>query len=231
MPTPPATGAGRSPSAQTRRSTSTTRSRSSCSTSSVTPSPKGSRRSTSPDWGLDNVAGARRARARLPALRRASGGTLRAARADGADDRLPRVPRRAREDPLALDDDPATPIAVAARVRFEASTWRAPIEEALARTAALVEARHPIGFLWGPAGETCGSCAWLYLGGRGAPVARCRQTAPTVGRRRADGAGRIAPARAGSRRSTARPAALAAARPITRSPSRCAIRSSGRSPI
>ena len=37
------------------------------------------------------------------------------------------------------------------------------------------------GFPLGPADQTCGTCAWRYLGGRGAPVERCRQTAPEVG--------------------------------------------------
>ncbi len=49
--------------------------------------------------------------------------------------------------------------------------------------------RHPLGFPWGPAAETCGGCAWLYVGGRGAPVARCRQARADGGRRRADRAG------------------------------------------
>jgi Fe-S-cluster containining protein len=97
-------------------------------------------------------------------------------------------------DPLAEVDDPPAPdpavaVAVGARSRFAASSWRAPIEEALARTAALVLRRHPLGFPLGPPSETCGSCAWMYLGGRGTPVERCRQSAPPNG----DGA-RVAPA-------------------------------------
>jgi hypothetical protein len=60
--------------------------------------------------------------------------------------------------------------------------------EALATTAAILRAdrtgapaRHPIGLAFGPARETCGTCAWRYVGGRGAPVERCRQTAGEVG--------------------------------------------------
>jgi hypothetical protein len=64
------------------------------------------------------------------------------------------------------------------------------IHQALAATAALVAVkrtgtsdrdRHPSGFALGPARETCGTCAWRYLGGRGAPVERCRQSAPESG--------------------------------------------------
>ncbi|HEY2900654.1 MAG TPA: hypothetical protein VGL59_08775 [Polyangia bacterium] len=60
-----------------------------------------------------------------------------------------------------------------------ASTWILTMRQALAATASLLDGakveRHPLGFAWGPANETCGSCAWLYVGGRGRPVARCRQ--------------------------------------------------------
>jgi len=136
---------------------------------------------TSTDWGLDNVAGhvvREHACLRFGAHLAERFG-LRAAMAPTTDYRA--YYDMLAVDPLALDGDPATAIAIAARVRFDASTWRAPIEEALARTAKLAEARHPLGFPWGPNGETCGGCAWLYVGGRGAPVARCRQSAPTVG--------------------------------------------------
>jgi hypothetical protein len=95
-------------------------------------------------------------------------------------------------DPLAADlpaPDPAVAVAVAARSRFEASSWRAPIEDALAGTAVLALRRHPLGFPLGPESQTCGTCAWMYLGGRGAPVERCRQSAPPNG----DGA-RVSPA-------------------------------------
>jgi hypothetical protein len=96
-------------------------------------------------------------------------------------------------DALGEGDDPAIPLARAARERFASSRWCAPIERALARTAALAGLQadggaHPSGFPWGPAGETCAGCAWMYRGGRGPAVERCRQTAAAVG----DGA-RIAP--------------------------------------
>ena len=41
--------------------------------------------------------------------------------------------------------------------------------------------RHPLGFALGPPTESCGTCAWLYEGGRGTAVARCRQSAPANG--------------------------------------------------
>jgi hypothetical protein len=63
------------------------------------------------------------------------------------------------------------------------------IDRALATTAALLTRKdavrlgsgHPTGFFPGPAGETCGTCAWRYLGGRGTAVERCRQSAPELG--------------------------------------------------
>ena len=61
------------------------------------------------------------------------------------------------------------------------------LAEALARTAALLRAEagaqeaHPLGLGFGPADETCGSCAWRYVGGRGTPVERCRQSVGEVG--------------------------------------------------
>jgi Fe-S-cluster containining protein len=62
------------------------------------------------------------------------------------------------------------------------------IDAALAATAALVNAGraadpaisvglHPVGLPLGPQGESCGTCSWLYRGGRGPAVERCRQTA------------------------------------------------------
>jgi Putative zinc- or iron-chelating domain len=134
-----------------------------------------------PDWGLENVpAHVVREHACLRFAADLAGRFgLRALMAPTTDyrgyhDALP-------DDPLAPDGDPAVAIAEATRVRFQASAWRPAIESALAQTAALAGARHPLGFDWGPAGETCGGCAWLYVGGRGAPVARCRQTARAVG--------------------------------------------------
>lgn len=94
-------------------------------------------------------------------------------------------------DALQESEDEAVTIARGVRDRFQASAWRAPIEDALAQTASLVRLKdaHPAGFAWGPAGETCGGCAWIYRGGRGPAVDRCRQTAAAVG----DGA-RVDPA-------------------------------------
>jgi hypothetical protein len=41
--------------------------------------------------------------------------------------------------------------------------------------------QHPLGFPLGPADQSCGSCAWRYLGGRGPAVDRCRQSVGEVG--------------------------------------------------
>jgi hypothetical protein len=48
---------------------------------------------------------------------------------------------------------------------------------------------HPVGLPWGDPKQSCGGCAWLYRGGRGPAVERCRQTSGEVGdgkRTRAD---------------------------------------------
>jgi Fe-S-cluster containining protein len=90
-------------------------------------------------------------------------------------------------DPLADESDPAVPLARAAVRRACAAPWSDALARALAQTALALE--HPLGFGAGPASESCGSCAWQYLGGRGRPVLRCRQSADRdgVGRRiRAD---------------------------------------------
>jgi hypothetical protein len=96
------------------------------------------------------------------------------------------------EDPLADGPDPAIPLAAAAYARALSSPWREPLSGALEATRTLVLAvrefagrgslwsrnrsLHPVGFPWGPEGETCGSCGWRYRGGPGEPVDRCRQT-------------------------------------------------------
>src|SRR5262245_41778184 len=127
------------------------------------------------DWGLDNVpehVNREHACLRLQAWLSDRFG-LRAAMA-------PTTPYREYyaalpSDPFegTHDDGSALARAAAARARFEASAWRAPIEEALAATAAAVGIAppapavanaHPIGFRLGPGGETCGSCAWVYEG-------------------------------------------------------------------
>jgi hypothetical protein len=136
---------------------------------------------TSPDWGLDN----------LPAHRLREHACLRFGAHLAARFGLRSVMRPTTEyrayydglgnDPLEGDADPAIAIAVDARDRFDASAWSTPMEEALAETAALALRRHAVGFPLGRSDQTCGTCAWIYRGGRGAPVERCRQTAPAVG--------------------------------------------------
>jgi hypothetical protein len=133
-----------------------------------------------PDWGLDNTSARdvvrEHACLRLQAhLADAHG--LRALMAPtteyrGYHDALP-------DAPLAHGDDPAIPIARAAAARAAAPPWAGPLADALAATAAALAraALHPLGVPLGPAGETCGSCAWLYAGGRGKAVERCRQLA------------------------------------------------------
>jgi hypothetical protein len=143
-----------------------------------------------PDWGLDNVpehVAREHACLRLQA-RLSDRFGLRAVMA-------PTTPYRAYYAALPADSLTAAPgeedalaRATAAYARFEQSEWRAPIEQALAETAAAIGVTvdgardlHPLGFALGPTAETCGTCAWAYDGGRGIPVTRCRQTAPTNG--------------------------------------------------
>jgi Fe-S-cluster containining protein len=86
-------------------------------------------------------------------------------------------------DPLADDGDPAVALARVAAERATQAPWRDALARALEQTARSLE--HPLGFRAGPAGESCGTCAWQYLGGRGRAVLRCRQSADRdgVGRR------------------------------------------------
>ena len=137
-----------------------------------------------PDWGLDNID--------AHVVREHACLRLQAALADRHGLRAAMQPTTVYrayyvalpEDALGAGADPGAAIAAAAVARFDASSWRAPIEQALAASAALARRTgdtHPLGFPLGPAGETCGSCAWLYVGGRGGPVARCRQSAAAVG--------------------------------------------------
>ncbi len=132
-----------------------------------------------PDWGLDN-AGPRDVVREHACLRLqahlADAHELRALMAPTTEyrayhDALP-------EEPLADGDDPAIAIAREAAALAAAPPWAAPLADALAATAALVRRDvHPLGMGLGPADETCGSCAWLYVGGRGKGVERCRQAA------------------------------------------------------
>ena len=141
---------------------------------------------TAPDWGLDNVPEhAVREHACLRVMARlADGFGLRALMA-------PTTPYREYYAAIPLyplestpGDHEAADLATAACARFDASAWRAPIEQALAETVAalgLVDSKHPLGFELGPRAESCGTCAWLYDGGRGPAVPRCRQSAPADG--------------------------------------------------
>jgi hypothetical protein len=90
--------------------------------------------------------------------------------------------------PAAEDDVPPCQQARAAVALAERRGLASVIDQALAATSARLQARsapvapqHVAGFGPGPAGQTCGTCAWRYLGGRGAPVERCRQSAPETG--------------------------------------------------
>src|SRR4051794_9991985 len=117
-----------------------------------------------PDWGLDNVpAHTVREHACLRVQAHLSDRFgLRAAMAPTTPYReyyaaLPRDPLQGGAD----DGDDAAARALASCARFAASSWRAPIEQALAETAAVIAAapRHPLGFPLGPAAERCGTCA------------------------------------------------------------------------
>jgi hypothetical protein len=134
-----------------------------------------------PDWGLDNT-GPRDVVREHACLRLqahlADPHGLRAAMAPTTDyrayhDALPAAP-------LADGADPAIPIAREAAARAAAAPWHQPLQAALAATAARLAPPvgvNPVGLPLGPANETCGTCAWLYVGGRGKGVERCRQAA------------------------------------------------------
>jgi hypothetical protein len=136
-----------------------------------------------PDWGLENIhVGAADAVREHACLRLAA----HLADPHGLRELLaPTTEYRAYHDalpndPLADGDDPAIAIAREAAARAAAAPWAEPLGAALAATANAVAraALHPVGLpLGGPANETCGSCAWLYVGGRGKGVERCRQAA------------------------------------------------------
>ena len=170
---------------------------------------------TKPDWGLDNVPEhvvREHACLRLQAELATPFG-LRGAMA-------PTTPYRAYYDtlpasPLAADADPAIAIAAEAASRFATSSWRAPIEAALAATAALTRrATH--------SGSRSGRQARRAAAARGSTSAGADRRCRAAGRRRrplATVRGRCVRrrrARAGRRQSTVRAAAPAAARRITR---------------
>jgi Fe-S-cluster containining protein len=150
-----------------------------------------------PDWGLDNTGPRDVAREhaclRLQAHLSDPYG-LRALMAPTTEYRgyYQQLPAAPLDDDYAGDDDSARAIVVAraAAMRAVRAPWRAALDGALAETAEALAARgvpgarparHPLGLPLGSAGESCGSCAWLYVGGRGTPVERCRQTASTDG--------------------------------------------------
>jgi len=151
-----------------------------------------------PDWGLSNGDDrdviAEHACLRVQ-IRLAAPHGLRAAMAPTTEYRA--YHDAVTGDPLQAADDPAAARAHQALQRPESQPWIAALERALARTRLVLDGAastgqstegasgagpgagegqgHPVGFPWGPAGETCGSCAWLYIGGRGPGVERCRQ--------------------------------------------------------
>lgn len=109
------------------------------------------------------------------------------------------------DDPLEPRHEACVPLAILGLQRVDRPPWAPHLREALRATAAVggvvsafVEASepeaggtlrslwreferapepHPTGFATSPgaADRTCGTCAWFYRGGRGLPVARCRQ--------------------------------------------------------
>jgi hypothetical protein len=104
---------------------------------------------------------------------------------------LPAEPLRGGAGPR---DEEASALAWAGAALAERRGWGGVLGEALAATARQLGAgaaagvatageggRHPLGWGLGPRAESCGSCAWRYLGGRGAAVERCRQSVGEVG--------------------------------------------------
>ena len=155
---------------------------------------QGEPRWRTPDWGLDNTSDrddvAEAACLRLQAQLSDRHG-LRELMAPTTPWKsyyraLPADPLR----PAAAADAPACRLAEAALALAAEKGMDAAIDRALGATAALLAGRggvvlaaglHPVGFSVGPSGKTCGQCAWLYRGGRGPAVERCRQTAGEVG--------------------------------------------------
>jgi hypothetical protein len=92
-------------------------------------------------------------------------------------------------DPADLTEQPPCERARSGAALAERRGLASVIYEALAATAALLAARrptaeaakHPSGFAFTGGAETCGTCAWRYVGGRGTAVERCRQSAPEAG--------------------------------------------------
>ncbi len=137
-----------------------------------------------PDWGLDNTGTAAGGVTREHACLRIA---VHLAAACGLRDVMaPTTEHRGYHDALparALFDD-ADPAAAIAREALERAgrragegqpRWTVVLADALRETAVALGRLHPVGLRWGSPGETCGTCAWRFIGGRGAPVERCRQ--------------------------------------------------------
>jgi len=102
-------------------------------------------------------------------------------------------------DPLRNERDPAATLAARAVERPSSRPWMDVLDRALAETRGRLDASataqaspdpgalHPVGFAFvqDAPQESCGTCSWLYRGGRGRPVPRCRQSADRdgIGRR------------------------------------------------
>jgi Fe-S-cluster containining protein len=103
-------------------------------------------------------------------------------------------------NPLAPETEAAACLAGDAANRLESKPWLEVLNRALSQTRAALDsfatainatnvaAVHPVGFAFGASDESCSSCAWLYVGGRGRSVERCRQSADADGNgRRTEG--------------------------------------------
>ncbi len=153
---------------------------------------QGEARWSEPDWGLDNTTDRDDDKEAACLRLQAHWSDRHGLRAEMA----PTTPwreyyRQLPEAPLfpvtPADEAPCALAAAAVSLAAEKQIDRL-LDAALAATAALVggqpaapAALHPAGFAFGPAGRTCGECAWIYRGGRGPAVERCRQTAGEVG--------------------------------------------------
>lgn len=136
-----------------------------------------------PDWGLDNTTSRDDVKERA-CLR------LQAHLADQYGLRVAMTPttiwrdeyQSLGPDPLRVrnvDEEEACALAEKA-MQLVANESIAPvIAEALALTANEIagDLLHPSGFQFGNPNKTCGGCGWIYEGGRGPAVTRCRQSA------------------------------------------------------
>jgi hypothetical protein len=148
---------------------------------------QGEEKLRAPDWGLDNTSDddlvAEHACLRLQA-HLADGQALRPLMTPTTISRA----YYAALPPFPLDgDDPACLLATRGARWSLSAPWNEAIDEALRATATLVRPRrrwsmedevHPLGFAPGPAGESCGACAWRYDSTAGS---RCRQSAGADG--------------------------------------------------